>query len=318
MIALMKPISEISKILKDDINQTNQTTATVEPMPIVEKTKSSSSNKTKRTKSSSSKNPNDTMIDCAVTVDQANVVSASTTVNINDEEVVKKTGNEGPEDSDQNASCCNGEVNGWPEDNEQSCTNRFDQEVNGDGLLVVDNELNVNVDAGVSKNEVVEVPESKEDEIETKVSNETNGDVDAGVSKDEVVKVPENTENKEGETETKISNESNSDVDTGVSKDEIVKVPESKEGETETKISNEPISGVTESANGIDESVEADNTIVREEIENKMQTAVEVSLAKIDHIEISKESEEVSNNGKGKNIGEVMEHDVALLPMNEN
>jgi hypothetical protein len=247
LIALMKPIEEISKILKDDINQTNQTTAKVEPKPVIGKTKS---NKTKCTKSANSINPNDTMTDCTVPIDQADVV-LPTTLDVNDEEVVEKTGNEGLDDSDQSTSCCNAEVNGLPEDNEQSCTSPFVEEVNGDELLVTDKELNVDVDAEVSKDEIVEVSKSIKDKTETKVLNESNGNI-------------------------------------------------------------------TESESGINESIEADDVIVREEIENKKRTEVDVSPSISDRIEIPEESEEMRNNSDGENIGEVTEHDVALLPLNEN
>lgn len=216
----MKPISEINKILKDDISQTNAP-APVGPTPAVEKNKSSSSNKTKRAKSSSDKNPKNTTTDCTVTVDEADAISASTEVQVNGEEVVGKIGIEGPEDiGDQ--SCCNGgEVNGLPDDDERSCTSRSDEDVNGDRLEVAGIEINDDTDAGVSKDEIVEISESVEDESvrvdddETKVSNETNGDVtesESGIGEsveadDEVVR--EETKNVENEKRTQVDASNN-------------------------------------------------------------------------------------------------------------
>ncbi|XP_060878066.1 uncharacterized protein LOC132950568 [Metopolophium dirhodum] len=72
LIALLKPISEISKILKEDISQANSS-APVESKPV-EKKKSPSSSKTKRTKPESKKEQNETSTNHLTIDDQPNVI----------------------------------------------------------------------------------------------------------------------------------------------------------------------------------------------------------------------------------------------------
>uniref|UniRef100_A0A2H8TMZ5 Actin-binding Rho-activating protein n=3 Tax=Melanaphis sacchari TaxID=742174 RepID=A0A2H8TMZ5_9HEMI len=91
LIALLKPISEISKILKEDISQANSS-APVESKPI-EKKKSSSSSKTKRVETECNKEKNEMSTKHMTIGDQPNVTSEVTNdsnaltveVEINDE-----------------------------------------------------------------------------------------------------------------------------------------------------------------------------------------------------------------------------------------
>ncbi|XP_022165692.1 uncharacterized protein LOC111030485 [Myzus persicae] len=77
LIALLKPISEISKILKEDINQANSL-APVESKPV-EKKKSPSSSKTKRVKPDDKKEPNEISTNHLTIDDQPNVISSEVT-----------------------------------------------------------------------------------------------------------------------------------------------------------------------------------------------------------------------------------------------
>lgn len=163
LIALMKPISEISKILKDDISQTNGTAPAVETA-AVEKKKSPSSSKTKRAKSSSNKSP----------------ATTDAVVNGNGGGVAEKTETEGlQEDGDRSStSHCDGEViNGLPEDDVLRSIG-FGEEVNGEGSAA-----GIEINAAVSKDdEIVEVSECVEDGSEQLVNgqaetkDEKNGD----------------------------------------------------------------------------------------------------------------------------------------------
>lgn len=73
LIALLKPISEISKILKEDISQANSSAPVVESKPV-EKKKSPSSSKTKRVKPECDKEQNETSINHTTIGDQPNVI----------------------------------------------------------------------------------------------------------------------------------------------------------------------------------------------------------------------------------------------------
>ncbi|XP_001947253.1 uncharacterized protein LOC100164229 [Acyrthosiphon pisum] len=123
LIALLKPISEISKILKEDIRQANSS-APVESTPV-EKKKSPSSSKTKRAKPESEKEQNETSTNHLTIDDQPNVILSSEVTNDNslvveiginetncDELIDVKVfdfDNVGQNDDDHNANC-NGEV----------------------------------------------------------------------------------------------------------------------------------------------------------------------------------------------------------------
>jgi len=75
----LKPISEISKILKEDISQANSS-APVESKPV-EKKKSPSSSKTKRAKPESKKEENETTTNHLTIDDQPNVILSSEVTN---------------------------------------------------------------------------------------------------------------------------------------------------------------------------------------------------------------------------------------------
>lgn len=89
LIALLKPISEISKILKDDISQANAPAASIESKPT-EKKKSTSSNKTKRAKPECNNEQSQQIDNCTTTVDQTNVI-----LEVNGDAVVEAENNRG-------------------------------------------------------------------------------------------------------------------------------------------------------------------------------------------------------------------------------
>jgi len=124
---LLKPISEIGKILKEDIRQANSS-APVESKPV-EKKKSPSSSKMKRAKPESKKEENETSTNHLMIDDQPNVLLSSEVTNdnslvveigINDDCItncdelidvkVFDVDNVGQNDDDHNANC-NEQVN---------------------------------------------------------------------------------------------------------------------------------------------------------------------------------------------------------------
>lgn len=167
LIALLKPISEISKILKDDISQTNAPTAPVEPQPV-EKTKTTSCGKTKRVKPETERRDDNT---AAVNDDvQTNGVSE-----INAAVVTFET--------DQN---CNKEMNGRCVDDEGVINNVIDISENiqddDDDSIRVDTSAVGDVSYGVdvtADSDDVKTEQTEEISSETKtdeISDETKTD----------------------------------------------------------------------------------------------------------------------------------------------
>ncbi|XP_060853657.1 uncharacterized protein LOC132931720 [Rhopalosiphum padi] len=155
LIALLKPISEISKILKEDISQANSS-APVESKPV-EKKKSSSSSKTKRVKPECNKEQNEMSSNHVTISDQPNAISEVT----NGDTLVVEVGVD-----DDHKTNCDEPINVENvESNDGHSTNCNEQ---------VDN----NFDGGELVNNVIEISENTENQciqVDDNMSEVVNG-----------------------------------------------------------------------------------------------------------------------------------------------
>ncbi|XP_027853833.2 uncharacterized protein LOC114132546 [Aphis gossypii] len=158
LIALLKPISEISKILKEDINQANSSAPAVESKPV-EKKKSPSSSKTKRVKPECDKEQNENSINHTTIGDQPNVISEVTNGNT----LVVEVGN-----NDDSKTNCDQLINvedvvGNNDDHNTNCNEQVDNIISAEGELV---------------NNVIEISENMENQciqVDDDISEVVNG-----------------------------------------------------------------------------------------------------------------------------------------------
>jgi len=155
LIALLKPISEISKILKEDISQANSS-APVESKPV-DKKKSSSSSKTKRVKPECNKEQNEMSSNHVTINDQPNAIPEVT----NGDTLVVEVGID-----DDHKTNCDELINVENvESNDGHSTNCNEQ---------VDN----NFDGGELVNNVIEISENMENQciqVDDNMSEVVNG-----------------------------------------------------------------------------------------------------------------------------------------------
>lgn len=217
LIALLKPISEISKQLKEDINQASGTTtaALAEPKPV-EKNKSSSSSKTKRVKPECNKEPK-------VTGDDQKKAISESAVDV----VTTNGANDGPN--------CNEELNGVVD--EEIINNVIDISENMEDDCVREiydkteteqfNATNTEGICNESKTEETDETNAEEiNEIKTDDTNETK------TGKTDETKTDEIDENKtkevdEAHTEEMIEDETKTDEINGSNDDVIINEIES-------------------------------------------------------------------------------------------
>ncbi|KAE9541173.1 hypothetical protein AGLY_004418 [Aphis glycines] len=158
LIALLKPISEISKILKEDISQANSSAPAVESKPV-EKKKSPSSSKTKRVNPECDKEQNENSMNHTTIGDQPNVISEVTNGNT----LVVEVGN-----NDDSKTNCDQLINvedvvGNNDDHNTNCNEQVDNIISAEGELV---------------NNVIEISENMENQciqVDDDISEVVNG-----------------------------------------------------------------------------------------------------------------------------------------------
>lgn len=248
LIALLKPITEINKVLKDDIAQANAPASVdVEPKPVEKKKSASSSSKTKRTKSKEIEDVKDARKATGGSVDSGHGCRV-------DDDVLKISadGDGGRETN------CNGKVNGG-DPTERVVNNGIDisEDVRVDGIMTsveltraaIDGETETeNIDSDVVETEEIEHDNGVTDDvIETKGTGNDNesGDLD-GKTEIEI-------EGTEGVEETER-------IEEVIETEEDVKVVEEIETEedvkTEVEITNEEMDEGKIETERIDDGVE--------------------------------------------------------------
>lgn len=277
LIALLKPISEISKQLKEDINQASGTTAAApaEPKPV-EKKKSSSSSKTKRVKPECDKEPK-VMVDDQEKAISESAVDFVTTNGAND---------------DHKSNC---KLNGVVDEEIINNVIKISENTEDDSVREIDDETETEKSSATNTEGIC-------NETKTEDTDETNAE------EIDEIKTEETNEAKTDETDKTITDEINENKTKEVDEARTEEIIEdvTKTDETKTEVSNETKTEETDNTK-TDEINGSNDDVIKNEIES-------CSLANVDK-KVPEEVEKDQNNKsvevhQNHQVGNMMREDI--------